>query len=373
MLDSNNWFRKTLLSPRFWLGKNKFSDEPSQLSVTVVIPAWNEEAFIARTIESVLAQDYPCRLIIVNDRSTDRTSEIAEKYTVDYPGVCLLNVTEKAGSKSQALNRALPYIDTDIFVCVDADTELEPDSLGKLMRAFNNPNVQVASGFVIAKNSRNFWQGARAGEYIVGQSITKGAQENINAVLVASGCFFAIRSKLLLEHGFDNRTMAEDMDLTWIAIEAGYDVAFVQDARCYVTDPDSWQLYQKQIYRWYAGMFQCIKQRNGNLFSKNPKLGIAVYFYLLSSVIGVPAAIVFLAFSVVAWPIQTAGFLALVYGITVVVAIVYGIKHGQSVARYPLCIFYMMVASFVNYGVFAQAGINELFTKRTLTTWIKGH
>lgn len=364
-----NWFQKTILSRRFWLGAPKFKDEPSTLSVTVVIPAWNEEDFIAATIESVLAQDYPLDLIVVNDRSTDRTSEIAK----GYDGVKVIDVEEKAGSKSQALNKAIPYIDTDIFICVDADTELDVDSVSKLMRAFNNPNVAVASGFVVSKFDKNFWQKARRGEYIVGQSITKSAQENMNAVLVASGCFFAIRAPLLKRHGFDDRTMAEDMDLTWTAVEDGFDVTFVQDAYCYVNDPDSWKLYHNQLYRWYAGLFQCIKSRNFNLFSKNPKLGCAVYFYTLMSLLGTPMWLGFLGYMAVVAPGAAIIYTIIMFMFLFVPAFIHGWWTGRDTQHYPAYVACNMLAGPLNFAIFAKAAFNELFTKNTLCTWVKGH
>lgn len=364
-----NWFRKTVLSSRFWMSQPKYSKEPSTLSVTVVVPAWNEEEFIAATIESIQAQDYPCELIVVNDRSTDRTSQIAHSYE----GVTVIDVEEKAGSKSQALNKAIPFVDTDVFVCVDADTELDTDSLGKLMKAFNNPNVKVASGFVVSKHDDNFWQAARCGEYIVGQSITKSAQENMNAVMVASGCFFAIRTPVLKQHGFDHATMAEDMDLTWDVIEDGYDIAFVKEARCYVTDPDSWYLYHKQVYRWYAGLFQCIKKRRGKLFNKNPKLGFAVYFYTLNALLGAPIALGFIIYGMFAFAGLTIVLMCGIYLLMLGQAVCHGIAAKQDISRYPYYVICMMLASYASYAIFVKAGFNEILISKTLTTWIKGH
>jgi cellulose synthase/poly-beta-1,6-N-acetylglucosamine synthase-like glycosyltransferase len=371
-----NWFRKTVFSPRFWLGLPKFSHTPSELSVTVVIPAWNEAETITATVESLKVQTYKHKLIIVNDRSTDDTSAIAHYLSNKYAGlydIQVVDVEEKAGSKSQALNKAIPYIESDIFVCVDADTELDKDSLARLMRAFNNPNVQVASGFVVSKHDDNFWQMARRGEYIVGQAITKSAQENLNAVLVASGCFFAIRSDLLREHGFDHSTMAEDMDLTWTAVEAGGDVAFVQDAFCYVTDPHNWQLYDKQLYRWYAGLFQCIKKRRYDLFSRNPKLGFAVYFYTLSSLIGVPVWIAFIIWMAAVSPGGLIVFTIFMYLLLLVPAYFHGVWNGYDVRRYPTYVAATMIGGFVNYTIFVRAAINELVLNNTLKVWVKGH
>ncbi len=371
-----NWFRKTIFSPRFWLGLPKFSHTPSELSVTVVIPAWNEAETIADTIESLHRQIYKHKLIVVNDRSTDATSDIAHYLSNKYAGlydIQVIDVEENTGSKSQALNKATPYIETDIFVCVDADTELDPDSLGRLMRAFNNPNVQVASGFVVSKHDDNFWQKARRGEYIVGQAITKSAQENLNAVLVASGCFFAIRSDFLREHGFDHSTMAEDMDLTWTAVEDGGDVAFVQDAFCYVTDPHNWQLYNKQLYRWYAGLFQCIKKRQYDLFSRNPKLGFAVYFYTLSAFMGIPFWVFFIVYGIMTSPGAAIILTIAMYLMLFFSAYLHGVWNGYNVQKYPTYVAAMMLVAFVNYTIFIRAAINELVLNNTLNVWFKGH
>jgi len=361
-----NWFRKTIFSSRFWVSGNKFSSDRSSLTATVVIPAWNEQDFIADTIRSIQNSSYPVEIIVANDNSTDRTSEIAKSFQ----GVRVIDIATNQGSKSKALNFAIPYIDTDIFICVDADTTLEANSIDKIMKAFNNENVYVASGFVVASGG-NFWQAGRRGDYLAGQHVCKSAQENSNCVLVASGCFFAIRFDYLKTHNFNERTLAEDMDLTWQAIEDGYDVAFVQDAFCYVVDPDSWYLYDKQMSRWFCGFFQNIKQRNFNLFSKNPKLGIVVYAYLLLSLVGVPAMLT----ALIIYPLNSISFLAIGYLLLAVTSMYSGIKHDtlSNVIFYPYYIIMLFAIGIINYYIFIKCMYREFFTKNTLTTWVKGH
>lgn len=362
-----NWFQKTILARRFWLGQNKFSNTRSNLSVTIVIPAWNEEEFIVNTIDSVLMQDYPCNIIVVNDCSTDKTGEIARSYQ----NIQVIDVIDKQGSKSQALNYAIPFVETDIFVCIDADTELAPDALGLLMTAFNNPNVYVACGFVVSDGGSNFWEAGRRGDYLTGHHICKAAQENANAVLVASGCFFGIRTDFLKIHNFDERTMAEDMDLTWRAVEEGYDVAFVKNAFCYVVDPNTWYLYDKQMTRWFSGFFQNIKERNYDLFSKNPKLGIVVYGYIFLALVGMPATIL----SMFWFPVQTVQLLGFGYLLLVSSTMISAYKHEplKRLITYPLYVAMLFVISVVNFFIFIKCGYKELFTTQTLNTWVKGH
>ena len=364
------FLRDTVLSARFWKGSPKYERRDSTLSVTVVIPAWNEEDFISATIESVLAQDYPVNVIVVNDRSSDRTQEIAESYE----NVFVINVEQKQGSKSQALNYAIPYVKTDIFICVDADSELEPNSVRNLMRAFNNENVMVASGFVVSKGTDTFWQCGRRGEYIVGQYVTKSAQENINSVFVASGCFFGIRTWFLAEHKFNDRTMAEDMDLTWVAVENGYDVTFVQNAFVHVNDPVDYKTYYNQVHRWFAGFFQNIKVRNYNLFKNSTKLGTVVYLYMLLSLLGWPTAVIFTLIGSMINPFLVLTFFGAAFIVLLLPALFYGmVNREKDFLRFPWYVFCMFLVSFVNYYIFVKAGYKELVKEEKLEVWIKGH
>lgn len=123
-----------ILEPSWWLGNSfrSYKYDPN-ISVTIVIPAYNEEDFINDTIESCLAQSHSCRVIVVDDHSTDKTSEIASK-------LCeVLRTPKNQGSKSMALNYAINSIDSDIFICVDADTILDEDAVEKLVSSFSDP------------------------------------------------------------------------------------------------------------------------------------------------------------------------------------------------------------------------------------------
>jgi len=352
---------------RFLLGRNKFSNEPSSLTVTVVVPAWNEQDFIGETIEHLLKSEYPIDIIVVDDNSTDRTGEIARSY-----GVRVLRPDTNQGSKSQALNYAIPHVTTDLFICVDADTLILPQSVGQLVKAFNNENVMVASGFVESRAKKNFWQMGRYGEYILGQYVNKSAQENMNVVLVASGCFFAIRTDFLREHTFQARSLAEDMDLTWTAVESGYDVAFVTDAPCVVNDPLTWSVYRKQVNRWFSGFFQCVRVRNGNLF-RAPRLGITAYTYMVVNLIGTPSLVVLSALGLIYNPALVGIGFGMAYGALLLAAFFYAVQTRRNPVMYPIYVFCMMVVGVINYYLYVTAAYREFFTKNRLETWEKGH
>ena len=352
-----------ILTKDFWLGRTVRYDEPSSLTVTIVIPAWNEEESIAATIKSVLAQDYPIKCIVVNDRSTDQTSEIAHSFA----DVQVIDLTDKAGSKSQALNKALPYLDTDLFICVDADTILEPDAVGLLIRAFNDPKVMVACGFVNSIDRKNFWQGARYAEYHIGQRIVKAAQANANMILVASGCFMAIRSHFIKDHPFDERTMAEDLDLTWSAVAAGHNVAFVSKAICHVHDPYNYHTYTHQVRRWYRGYFQNIKVRN---WRRGWRLGTMVYGYLIVNLLSLPITLYSLWYGYQHSESTVVRGLAiwfvLLWGLTLAMTRLNPITFTRDFVR-------MMVLAYGNYLLYLQSFVQEIVLRRELKIWVKGH
>lgn len=364
-----SWFRNTLLNKNFWLGVADYQRVPSELTATIVIPAYNEENFIRATIESILDQDHPCKVIVVNDSSTDRTPDIVR----EYPGVKLITTTSNQGSKSMALNYSIPYIKTDIFICVDADTVLAPDAVGKLLMAFNNPRVMVASGYVKSKEGPSFWENGRSGEYVLGQSLFKSAQSNVDTVMVASGCFFAIKTHFLADHHFNDRTMAEDMDLTWVAIEAGYSVMFVQDAFCTVSDPTTRAMYANQVSRWYRGFFQNLKVRGYDLFSKNPKLGITAYFYMLFNLIGTPLFIMASIYSVHQEAVAVPIFGLVVFVLICAYTMIYGWLAGDRVLKYPWFLLCSMLLNFYSYFLYVKSMIQELVLNDRLNVWIKGH
>lgn len=364
-----NWWTGTFFTKRFWLGIEKnYGDIPEGLGVTVVIPAYNEAACIGDTIRALQASTYPVKIIVVDDCSSDNTGDIARSFE----GVTVLCPEKNNGTKSRALNYALPYVDTPIFICVDADTIVEPGSIVHMLPFFNDPKVGIVSGYVMTQRDRNVWESGRQGEYIYGQLVYKNAQNHVNCVLVASGCFSAMRTDLLREFGgYKERSIAEDMDLTWEFIEAGYTVKFAKKAVCRVIDPYIGSMFHSQVARWYRGYFQCIKVRNYNLFKKNPKLGLVAYFYIIMNLLGTPALALAL-FST----IGTLGILWLVAYYAVLVWIPLLVKAlfmRVNILRILKSIASMPIVHFYTTYIFFESAVKELVLNRQLTVWVKGH
>src|ERR1700691_2995019 len=111
--------------------------------VAVLIPAYNEEKVIVRTIRSVLKSDYPnLRAIVIDDGSLDRTFDVArEAYPKEMEEGRLLVLTKANGGKAEALNHGLDHVDEEVYVGIDADTVIARDAVSKLVRHFADERV----------------------------------------------------------------------------------------------------------------------------------------------------------------------------------------------------------------------------------------
>ncbi len=225
------------------------------LTLTVVIPAHNEEACLAETLEALLKQSVPPeRIVVFDDGSTDNTAQIARGYPVE-----LIQNPVASGTKSRALNNVLPSCATDLVMNVDADTILGPDFIAKIKAPFTDPNVAVAAGNVQVWNPKGLIQRSRQIEYLMGQHLFRPTQNQWSSPTVCPGCACAFRQEALdLSGGLPDGTIAEDMDFTWRAMIKGYRAVYVADAECYVIDPSTPRMLKTQLWRWMSGYFQCV-------------------------------------------------------------------------------------------------------------------
>ncbi len=120
---------------------DKLPDPPP--SVTVLIPAHNEETVIVQTVTSVLLSDlHDIHVIVVDDGSTDKTLELLQSNFGSNDCVQIIHQVNRG--KAAALNNALTHAKTDIVVTIDADTEIEPDAIRHLLRHFSDPKVALS-------------------------------------------------------------------------------------------------------------------------------------------------------------------------------------------------------------------------------------
>ena len=226
---------------------------PALPGVTVIVPAYNEAGSLAETIESLQTQTVPpAEIIVVDDCSTDETGTIAAEL-----GATVLQPPGNTGSKAGAQTFALPHVQTELVMAVDADTVLAPDGIEKLLTAMDDPEVAAASGFVLPRRVRTLWERGRYIEYLFAFSFFKQIQDYYDKPLISSGCFSVYRTEALRSiGGWSTRTMAEDMDLTWSFYRQAWKVRFAPDAVCFPLEPHNLLFMRKQLRRWSHGFVQ---------------------------------------------------------------------------------------------------------------------
>lgn len=221
--------------------------------LTVIVPAYNEVESISDTIHSLLDQTVPPSVIlVVDDGSSDGTGDAARA-----DGVQVLRPSQNTGSKAGAQNYALPFVETEFCMAIDADTMLAPDAIEHIHKAMADPEVAAACGFVLPRYCGTLWERGRYIEYMMSFGFQKRIQDFFERPLISSGCFSIYRTDDLRQQGgWSTRTMAEDMDLTWSFYAAGRKVRFVPEAVCYPIEPATFHFLSKQLTRWSHGLVQ---------------------------------------------------------------------------------------------------------------------
>jgi cellulose synthase/poly-beta-1,6-N-acetylglucosamine synthase-like glycosyltransferase/peptidoglycan/xylan/chitin deacetylase (PgdA/CDA1 family)/spore germination protein YaaH len=244
--------------------------------VAVLIPAYNEEKVIERTIQGALDSDYPnLRVIVIDDGSKDRTLEIARRaFAAEEAAGRVLILTKPNGGKAEALNFGLEHIgDAEIFVGIDADTIIAPDAIARMVPHFLNPKVAAVAGNAKVGNRVNLWTRWQALEYITSQNFERRALNTMGAVSVVPGAIGAWRTALVREMGgYHIDTVAEDADLTMALLRSGYRVEYEDRALAFTEAPTSANALMRQRFRWSFGILQSIFKHKG-VFARKGALG----------------------------------------------------------------------------------------------------
>ena len=245
-------------------------------AVAVLIPAYNEEKVIERTVRAVLASDYPdLRVIVIDDGSRDRTLEVARRVFVSEQDSGRVLVLTKANSgKADALNFGLEYLqEEEIFVGIDADTVVAPEAISRLVPHFLDPRVAAVAGNVKVGNRVNLWTRWQALEYITSQNFERRALNTLGVVSVVPGAIGAWRTSAVREvGGYHTDTVAEDADLTMALLRRGYRTQYEDLALAYTEAPTGANGLMRQRFRWSFGILQSVWKHRG-VFARQGALG----------------------------------------------------------------------------------------------------
>ena len=245
-------------------------------NVAVLIPAYNEEKVIERTVRSALDSDYPnLHVIVIDDGSKDRTLEVARRvFAQEEAEGRVLILTKPNAGKAEALNYGLEHLtDEEIFVGIDADTIIAADAISHLVPHFMNEEVAAIAGNAKVGNRVNLWTRWQALEYITSQNFERRALNTMGAVSVVPGAIGAWRVSAVREAGgYHVDTVAEDADLTMALLRLGYRVEYEDQALAYTEAPTNASGLMRQRFRWSFGILQSVYKHRG-VFARKGALG----------------------------------------------------------------------------------------------------
>ncbi|RMI36670.1 glycosyltransferase [Actinomadura harenae] len=238
--------------------------------VSVVVPAYNEEAGIAATVRTLVDTDYPgpLEIIVVDDGSSDRTAEIVERLAP--PGVRLIR--KPNGGKPDALNVGIAASRGEILVLVDGDTVFQRDTLRHLVSPLAaDPSVGAVSGNTKVANRKGVlgkWQHL---EYVIGFNLDRRMFDLARCMPTIPGAIGAFRRRTLVSvGGVPTDTLAEDTDLTMAICRGGWRVVYAEHALAWTEAPSSLRQLWRQRYRWCYGTLQAMWKHRRALVERGP-------------------------------------------------------------------------------------------------------
>ncbi|MEH7156017.1 polysaccharide deacetylase family protein [Neobacillus drentensis] len=236
--------------------------------VSVVIAAYNEEKVICKTVDSILASDYPAfEILVIDDGSKDETAHIVLETYANHPLVHLIQ--KPNGGKSSAVNLGFKEANGEIVVALDADTLIAENAISLLVNHFKNENVAAVSGNVKVGNKGTLLTNWQHIEYVTGFNLERRAFAALNCITVVPGAIGAWRKSDVAEAGYyQEDTLAEDTDITLTLLRMGKTIEFEEKAYAYTEVPEDIRSLAKQRYRWVYGTLQCLWKHRSALFNK---------------------------------------------------------------------------------------------------------
>lgn len=256
-------------------------------SVSIVIPAYNEQDNISESLDRLISNPYrnfaDFEIIVVDDGSTDRTSEIVREYSKKFSFIRLAEKKQNE-KRAAALNYGIKQSVHEIIICLDADTVLKEDSIFNIVIPFQSKDVKAVAAHIEVKLGRSVLELFQYLEYKFTMSIEKRLQNSLNFITCVSGAFGAFHRSLFNEVMFDKDSLAEDTDLTFAIKQRGYKIEYAPDAIAVTKAPNTLKNLYKQRVRWLLGLFQVfLKYKNVLLcFNKCNRSFFFSFWYMLT-------------------------------------------------------------------------------------------
>ncbi len=226
-------------------------------TVSVIVPVWNEEKTVLKTIFSLLKLDYPkdkLSIFIVDDGSTDNTWKVVQRF-VRNKQVKLLR--KENGGKHTALNYALEFINTDLVGCLDADSFVHPQALKRIVARFlKEKDVMAVTPSVKIFNPKGILGMVQKSEYMFGIFLRR-VFAHLDAIYITPGPFSIFRRQVFREiGGYRKAHNTEDMEIAMRMQKNRMRISNAHDAFIYTVAPTSLYRLYKQRLRWVYGFLK---------------------------------------------------------------------------------------------------------------------
>lgn len=257
-------------------------------TVTIIVPCWNEEKTVAKTVYSLLSLDYPkdkLKIMIVDDGSTDKTWEKIQKFK-NNPQVEIY--TKENGGKYTALNFGISKLKSELVGCLDADSYVHKDALSNIVFYFQDKETMAVAPSIKLWQPKGPLQLLQKVEYGLGIFFRK-MQHYMQAVYITPGPFSIFRTDVFKNlGGYRHAHNTEDIEIALRMQKNGYKIAHAHNAIVYTVPPDTLRKLLKQRVRWVHGFIKNATDYRDMFFKKKyGNLGILILPMAAISVLSV--------------------------------------------------------------------------------------
>ena len=267
--------------------KKKKPEPATDKTVSIIIPAYNEEKSIAKTIKSALSINYPknkFEIIVVDDGSKDNSYQIAKRFASNQNPKVKVFKKDINGGKGSALNLGIKKARGEIIITMDADTIVHPDSLKKMVGYFTEGDIMSVAPAMGVFEPKNIWRRIQQIEYYMGVILRKSFA-SMNAIHITPGAFSAYRKVFFEKHGgFDEKNITEDLEVALRIQSLDYRLENAEEAAVYTIGPGTFRSLMVQRRRWYTGLMKNLWDYRRLFGPKTGALGTVVLPTAISTI-----------------------------------------------------------------------------------------
>ena len=279
---------------------SKFDFNDDLPSVTIIVPCFNEEFTVGKTLDSLLDLEYPkdrLKIVAVNDGSTDNTRYVLERYVNNSQ---IEIIYKDNGGKHTALNLAIKKSDSQYIGCLDADSYARPDSLLRIISKFNKPEIMAVVPSLQVFEPKTIIQRMQKVEYIIG-SFMRTILAEMNALYVTPGPFSIFRREVFETIGYYKEAHnTEDMEMAMRMQFNGLKIASAHDSIVFTSSPKNVKSLYKQRVRWTSGFLNNVRDYRSMLFNVNyGNIGMFVLPFMILSAMSVLYIVSIMAYDII--------------------------------------------------------------------------